>query len=146
MRWVGLAGLSSYTPEEQRQLSKALRKLNAYPVFVDPETLAQFTAYYVQVITPLLHNVFSCKRSPNVGSAALLEAYRVVNKSFADVVLGVCKGEPKALVLYNDDYFFLAPKLVAEKVSLRTGYFMHSSFPNYETFQVFPACQEVSRV
>eukprot|EP01022_Parablepharisma_sp_SALTPOND_P001069 TRINITY_DN105531_c1_g1_i1.p1 TRINITY_DN105531_c1_g1~~TRINITY_DN105531_c1_g1_i1.p1 ORF type:complete len:882 (+),score=77.02 TRINITY_DN105531_c1_g1_i1:683-3328(+) len=142
IKWVGLITLDEYTPEEQEQIRAEIEKYNAYPVFVDKKTLEDCTYYYDSVITPIFHNFVSYKNNTGLRNADLFQAYRNVNKAFASTILSVYKKDPRAMILFNDPYFLLAPRLISESESPHMGYFFHSPFPSYEVYRIFPAAQE----
>ena len=144
LKWVGLISTESYTAEEQEKIRVGIEQYNAYPVFVDKKVLDDFTSYYDSVVSPVFHNFISYKKNASARNAELLQSYRVVNKCFVEAVLTLYKKEPKAIVLFNDPYFLLAPKLVPEMENLHMGYFFHSPFPSCEIFRIFPSAHEVS--
>ncbi len=146
IKWVGLISLDTYTPEEQEQIRKGIEKYDAYPIFVDKKTMDDCTSYYDSVISPVFHNFVSYKQDSGVRNAKLFQAYRAMNKAFVDAVLAIYKKEPKAMILFNDPYFLLAPKMILESETPHIGYFFHSPFPSCEIFKIFPNVQEVTNV
>lgn len=144
LKWVGLIAQNIYTPQEQEQIRKGLENYDSYPVFVDEKTLKNFMNYYDYVITPVFHNFVSYKANSSVGEQEQLQAYRVMNQAFVDVVMSLYKKDTKSLILFNDPYFLLAPKLITELAQAHIGYFMHSPFPSYEIFRIIPLSLEVN--
>jgi len=131
-----------YTPEEQEKIRIGIEKYDAYPVFIDKKTLDDCTYYFDSVITPIFNNFVSYKKNLGVRDSNLYQAYRTVNKIFAEQVVSVYKKNPKSMVLFNDPYFLLAPQFVSDAVNPNMGFFFHSPFPSCEIFKIFPAAQE----
>jgi trehalose-6-phosphate synthase len=151
LKWVGLVSFENYTSEDQKLLREGLEKHGAYPVFLDHDTLTAFTQYYDYVMTPIFHNFVSYKKNPGVGEEKLLAAYEQLNRAVVEVVLSVLKKLPQAMILFNDPYFLLAPKMLSdldpkhypEVASAHMGYFIHTPFPSCEIFRIFPQSIEV---
>lgn len=151
MKWVGMIDYDGYSTEEQEQIKNEAEKYDAYPVFPDEQTLKDTTYYYDSVITPIFHNFVSYKDNAGVRNAELFQSYRNMNKEFIKVIIPIYKKYPKALILFNDPYFLLAPKLVYDALSSpkevfpetpHMGYFFHVPFSSYEVYRIFPAAKE----
>eukprot|EP00826_Nyctotherus_ovalis_P017110 TRINITY_DN1500_c0_g1_i3.p1 TRINITY_DN1500_c0_g1~~TRINITY_DN1500_c0_g1_i3.p1 ORF type:complete len:784 (-),score=250.70 TRINITY_DN1500_c0_g1_i3:158-2509(-) len=151
MKWVGMVGYDVYSAEEQELIKSEAEKYDAYPVFPDEQTLKNTTYYYDSVITPIFHNFAAYWNNANVRKVELFQSYRSMNKDFVKVIVPIYKKYPKAIILFNDPYFLLAPRLVHEALlsprevfpeTPHMGYFFHVPFSSYEVYRVFPAAQE----
>eukprot|EP00826_Nyctotherus_ovalis_P010991 TRINITY_DN1286_c0_g1_i13.p1 TRINITY_DN1286_c0_g1~~TRINITY_DN1286_c0_g1_i13.p1 ORF type:complete len:735 (-),score=192.46 TRINITY_DN1286_c0_g1_i13:151-2355(-) len=98
--------------------------------------------YYETVMNPIFLNFVSLDNNNEVRDDELFKAYRTMNQVFMSTVVSICAKNPKAMVLFNDPYFLLAPKMAPEVNPPRMGYFFHSPFPSYELYRIFPASQE----
>ena len=72
------------------------------------------------------------------------EAYRDVNRKFADVVLDEMAGAEHPIVLVQDYHFALVPRLIKEKrPDARVAIFWHIPWPNAEAFGICPWQREL---
>eukprot|EP00826_Nyctotherus_ovalis_P064619 TRINITY_DN9483_c0_g1_i1.p1 TRINITY_DN9483_c0_g1~~TRINITY_DN9483_c0_g1_i1.p1 ORF type:complete len:765 (+),score=210.71 TRINITY_DN9483_c0_g1_i1:746-3040(+) len=131
-----------YSKEEQEEIRKETAKYDSYPIFLDKEIIDNCTYYYDSVITPIFHNFVSHKNNTGLRDSELFQYYRKVNHTFVEYILAIHKKHPLALIIFNDPYFLLAPKIISKIATPRMGYFFHSPFPSYEVYRVFPAAQE----
>ena len=142
IKWVGLVSYDIYTPEEQEEIKKTIAKYDAYPIFLDKDVLEKTMKYYEAVMSPIFLNFVSLNNNNEVRDNELLQAYRTMNQVFMSTVLSVHNKNPGAMILFNDPYFLLAPKMAPEVHTPRMGYFFHSPFPSYELYRIFPSSQE----
>ncbi len=71
------------------------------------------------------------------------EAYRLVNRKFADAVLEEVDGEP-AIVFVQDYHFALLPRMLREaRPDMSIVHFWHIPWPNPEIFRVCPWKEEI---
>ncbi|MDD5439927.1 MAG: trehalose-6-phosphate synthase, partial [Candidatus Omnitrophica bacterium] len=72
------------------------------------------------------------------------EAYKTVNKKFAEAVLQEIKGIDEPNVLIQDYHFALLPAMIkAERPDARVAIFWHIPWPNPESFGICPWRKEV---
>jgi trehalose-6-phosphate synthase len=92
-----------------------------------------------QALWPLCHVVFTRP----VFRPEDWEAYREVNRIFADAVLEEAGGEP-VFVFIQDFHFGLLPRMLKERnPSLVTAQFWHIPWPNPEILRTFPWKEEL---
>eukprot|EP00831_Metopus_contortus_P051408 TRINITY_DN43152_c0_g1_i2.p1 TRINITY_DN43152_c0_g1~~TRINITY_DN43152_c0_g1_i2.p1 ORF type:complete len:395 (-),score=58.01 TRINITY_DN43152_c0_g1_i2:33-1217(-) len=139
IKWVGLITTQDYSSEEQEKIRTDLEKFGIYPVSIEKKILEDFTYYYDYVIFPLFHNFVSYRKNVDLSNAKYHQAYITVNQIFVETIVSIKKKIPKAMVLFNDPYFLLAPRILAkENLNNHIGYFFHSPFPSGEIFRVLP--------
>jgi alpha,alpha-trehalose-phosphate synthase [UDP-forming] len=102
-----------------------------------------YRGYYLgfanETLWPLCHAAFV---RPAFGEAAR-EAYRRVNRLFAEAVLEEAGGGP-AVVLVQDYHFALLPALLKERrPDLTVGQFWHIPWPPWEVFRTCPWRDEI---
>ncbi len=72
------------------------------------------------------------------------EAYRDVNRKFADAVLEEVAGQERPIVLVQDYHFALLPRLIKEqRPDVRVAIFWHIPWPNPEAFGICPWQREL---
>lgn len=142
IKWIGLINYNTYTPEEQKELTVELEKLGAYPVFLEKNVLEGASYYYESLIAPVFHNFVCYKKSTSIINVDAFQSFNNMNKGFVSKVLEVHKHFPEAMVIFNEPYFLLVPKLITKIEIPRMAYFFHSPFPSYEIFRMFPSGQE----
>ncbi|MFH1169455.1 MAG: trehalose-6-phosphate synthase [Chloroflexota bacterium] len=106
-------------------------------------TEAEVAGYYLglsnEALWPLCHVSFT----PPVFRESDWEAYKRVNRIFADAVLREAAGR-RAVVLVQDYHFALLSRLLKEKnPDLTVGQFWHIPWPNNEIFRTCPWRQEI---
>lgn len=106
-------------------------------------TKEQERAYYYGLsnegLWPLCHVTFT----PPVFRPSDWEAYRRVNRQFADVVLQEA-GDKPTFVFIQDYHFCLLPRMLkTANANLIVAQFWHIPWPNREVFRVFPWKEEL---
>jgi len=92
-----------------------------------------------QALWPLCHVTFT----PPVFKESDWEAYKRVNRIFADAVLDEV-ADRKAVVLVQDYHFALLSRLIKEqKPGLTVGQFWHIPWPTHEIFRTCPWPEEI---
>jgi trehalose 6-phosphate synthase/phosphatase len=109
------------------------------PVYIEPDL---YETYYNglgnDALWPLLHYETGHVRF----QPAAWEAYRTVNRAFADAILEVAEDDD--LVWVHDYHLFLLPKMLREaNPRLRIGFFLHVPFPSSEIFRQLPVRAEL---
>jgi trehalose 6-phosphate synthase len=88
---------------------------------------------------PLCHAAYTRPRF----EAEHWEAYRLVNRKFAEAVLEEVNGEP-AVVFVQDYHFALLPSMLRQaRPDLTIAHFWHIPWPNPEIFRVCPCKEEI---
>ncbi len=134
--WVGWAGSSGVAPAPFEHDG-----LKLHPV---PLSRADLQLYYEGfsngTLWPLYHDVIAQPEYHRIW----WEAYRSVNRRFADAVIEVA--EPNALVWIHDYQLQLVPGLLREaRPDLRIGFFLHIPFPAREIFLRLPWRTSIAR-
>lgn len=133
--------MEAQTSEEEKKLSIILAEHNCYPVFADKKLVENFTKFYDYIINPIFHNFNPCSDGLEEDSKELLNAYKTINQIFVKRILDLCQSE--SIVLFNDGYFLLAPKMLVDKQpNITLGYFMHSPFPSYDIYRQLPFAEK----
>jgi len=92
-----------------------------------------------EALWPLCHVTFT----PPVFRESDWEAYKAVNRIFADAVLQEIAGRP-ALVLVQDYHFALLSRMIKEQnPGLTVGQFWHIPWPMHEVFRTCPWQEEI---
>jgi trehalose 6-phosphate synthase len=102
--------------------------------------------FYNVVANPMLwfaqHYLWSLALSPNVDHGlhhAWAEGYAVVNRGFADAVVGELRREPDAAVFFHDYHLYVVPTLVREEAPDATlSHFVHVPWPQPDYWRVLP--------
>ena len=141
VRWVGWPGGDVPADRWATVRAQLDQQAQATPVFLSAE---EVTHYYHGFsngsLWPLLHDL----PTRFAFETGWWEAYQVVNRRFADVVLEVIGDDPDALVWVHDYQLMLLPSILRERrPDLRIGFFLHTPFPPYETFRYLPRRAEV---
>jgi len=142
IKWIGLINYNTFTPEEQKELTTELEKLDAYPVFLEKKVLKGASYYYESLVAPIFHNFIYHTKTPSIINSEALQSFKSMNIGFVSKVLEVHKHFPDSMILFNEPYFLLAPKLITKFEIPRMAYFFHCPFPSYDIFRIFPACRE----
>ena len=117
IKWIGLISYESYTSEEQEEIKTEIAQYNAYPVFVEKDTLDKAMNYYESVINPIFLN-FALLNNKKISNNDFFQAYRAINQNFMATVLSVYKKSSNPIILFNDPYFLLSPKFAPDRKSV----------------------------
>lgn len=131
--WLGVA---DFKKEVWQSIDKASinSKFIIEPLFVDK---GLYDLYYDKfsntVIWPLFHYFPSYAEYHDVS----FEAFKEVNKIFADKIIGTAKRGDEIWI--HDYHLMLLPRLIKEKrPDLKVGFFLHIPFPSYEIIKLIP--------
>ena len=132
--WIGWSGRPSDTEEENEPLPSSIDWTALREV---PLTSQEVTDYYEgfcnAAIWPLYHDAVV----PPLYEREKFEAYRIVNRRFADVVAS--QAGRGATVWVHDYQLQLVPKMLREmRPDLHIGFFLHIPFPPVELFMQLP--------
>ena len=71
-------------------------------------------------------------------------AYKKINGRFAEVLLSEIKGVERPLIIINEYYFTLLPRLIkAGRPDARVGIFWHTPWPSAEAFSICPQRKDI---
>ena len=138
--WIGWPGDESrLTPSQRREARKGMREQRLAPVSL---TLQEIRGYYEGfsngVLWPVFHHLLD--RIPL--DSRDWQAYREVNRKFADVVAREYRSGD--LVWVHDYQLALVPALLRKRLpGARIGFFLHIPFPAREMFRVLPWRREL---
>ena len=134
--WVGYPGA-----DPSDAIKRELDERNLVPVDLDPQDYNDYyEGYSNDAIWPLFHYF------TEFGSFVpeQFEAYKRVNRRFADVVCDVA--EPGDAVWVHDYHLMLLPRMLRDRgLDVKIGFFLHIPFPADETFRILPQRVEILR-
>ncbi|MEO0124299.1 MAG: bifunctional alpha,alpha-trehalose-phosphate synthase (UDP-forming)/trehalose-phosphatase [candidate division WOR-3 bacterium] len=133
--WIGWPGISIENHEQQKKLTLLLSsKYNAFPVYINEETMDQFYhGFCNKLIWPLFHYFPSYATYDE----KFWDYYKKVNQIFADYVLKIV--QPNDIIWIHDYHLMLLPGLIREKlINAAIGFFLHIPFPSFELFRLLP--------
>ena len=134
--WVGYPGA-----DPSDAIRRELDERNLVPVDLDPQDYNDYyEGYSNDAIWPLFHYF------TEFGSFVpeQFEAYKRVNRRFADVVCDVA--EPGDAVWVHDYHLMLLPRMLRDRgLDVKIGFFLHIPFPADETFRILPQRVEILR-
>ena len=134
--WVGYPGA-----DPSDDIRRELDERNLVPVDLDPQDYNDYyEGYSNDAIWPLFHYF------TEFGSFVpeQFEAYKRVNRRFADVVCDVA--EPGDAVWVHDYHLMLLPRMLRDRgLDVKIGFFLHIPFPADETFRILPQRVEILR-
>jgi trehalose 6-phosphate synthase/phosphatase len=134
LNWIGWPG-GEVADDKRAEVERALRdEHGCVPVFLSAaEAEAHYEGFSNSSLWPLLHYMPDRFRY----QPQWWEAYREVNKRFAERVLSVAKGDE--IVWVHDYQLMLLPAMLREaNPRLRVGFFLHTPVPSYEVFRCHP--------
>jgi len=134
--WIGYPG---ETPDEHASGLLAERRL--VPVAIPA---ADYRAYYQGYANSALWPLCSYLIERCSFSEPQFEAYRRVNRLFADVV---AEHAAEAETVWIHDYhLMLLPQMLRERLPhARIGFFLHIPFPSSEVFRILPQREQILR-
>lgn len=139
--WIGWAGVASdeideITAEKIKDLSI---KEKCVPV---PLTHQELDDYYFGFSNRVLWPLFHYFSEYADYQESFWEAYKKVNKKFAEIILENLNESDKIWV--HDYQLLLVPQLIKEKrPDVSVGFFLHIPFPSYEIFRTLPWREEI---
>ena len=142
-QWYGWPGLEVPGSDIEPLTQKLLDEHGAHPVFI-ADSLADrhYNGFCNSVLWPLFHyHQEDIKFNDDTW-----DAYKTVNKLFADAILkDVQDGD---LIWVHDYHLMLLPELLRQGLNAagkkaKIGYFLHTPFPNSEIFRILPCRREL---
>lgn len=139
--WIGWTGLVNEEISEtiKPEINKALKEANCIDVPLSAEEVELFYfGFSNKTIWPLFHYFTEFAEYDKTN----WEAYKLVNKKFADKVVEVAKPGDKVWV--QDYQLLLVPQLIKEqRQDIDIGFFLHIPFPSFEVFRILPWRKEI---
>ena len=141
-KWVGWPGKAIDDEWEQEAVRKDLAETGLVPIFLTTQEIDDFYGGFSnKVIWPHFHYF---TQYTDYTHGAYWEAYRAVNRKFADAVLDLL--EPGDTVWVHDYQLLLLPGYIRERAPAASiGFFLHIPFPSYEIFRILPWREELLR-
>lgn len=133
INWVGVA---DFKKDSWSKVSDnfSVSGISVSPLFVERTTYkAYYDGFSNGVLWPLFHYFpsYAEYREEN------FEAYRTVNRQFADAIAEIA--EQGDQIWIHDYHLLLLPKLLKElRPELTVGFFLHIPFPSYEILKLIP--------
>jgi trehalose 6-phosphate synthase/phosphatase len=132
----GLAG-PEYVPTKKKfkqKSQKNWKKEHCSPVFISEELIS---LYYDGFSNATLWPLFHYFTQFTIFDETYWEAYKTVNKLFADEIIAQAKQGDTVWV--HDYQLLLVPQMIKEqRPDIHIGFFLHIPFPSYEVFRVLP--------
>ncbi|MBS0010134.1 MAG: bifunctional alpha,alpha-trehalose-phosphate synthase (UDP-forming)/trehalose-phosphatase [Bacteroidales bacterium] len=134
--WFGWPGFGEEDVSQKfkNKTGKALDKERCRPVYIEKDDIElYYSGFSNKTIWPLFHYFMQYA----VFEDKYWEAYKGVNRKFADEILKIIK--PGDRVWIHDYHLMLLPKLIRDEApDVSIGFFLHIPFPSYELFRVLP--------
>ena len=132
--WLGWPGASIDDEHKESIKEIAATRFNAYPVFVQEETMEAFYhGFCNKTIWPLFHYFPSYV----VYESESWESYREVNQYFCDAIMEVLR--PSDILWIHDYHLMLLPRMIRQRMpDVPIGFFLHIPFPSFELFRLLP--------
>lgn len=134
--WIGWSGIDrdTLTDEQKDKVDAALLREKCIDVQLNQEEVElYYEGFSNKTIWPLFHYFNQYVKYEE----DQWQAYRDVNKKFADVIAENMEGVDKVWV--HDYHLLLLPELVKKQFPNATiGFFLHIPFPSYELFRILP--------
>lgn len=128
--WIGWPGIASdkLTSKDKQQIVEELAKQNCSPVFLTQKQIDEFyNGYSNAALWPLFHGL-----RHKAGTQKWWEAYRKVNREFAEAALNI--SESGGRIWVHDYQLMLVPNLMRQgRQDITIGFFLHIPFPPAKT-------------
>jgi trehalose 6-phosphate synthase/phosphatase len=140
-QWIGWSGVdkNQLTKDQVNIVNEALEAEGCIDVnLTSDEVELYYEGFSNKTLWPLFHyfNQFV------VYEEEQWEAYKLVNRKFADVIADNIKGVD--YIWIHDYHLLLLPQLIKERFPKVTiGFFLHIPFPSYELFSILPWRNEI---
>jgi len=137
--WIGWPGQEITDDWERASVRRDLSKDGLIPVFLSQEDIKlYYEGFSNKSIWPHFH-YFTQYTNYNDD---YWEAYKKVNRQFADAVLKELREDD--LVWVHDYQLMLLPAMIREEFpNISIGFFLHIPFPSYEIFRILPWREEI---
>jgi trehalose 6-phosphate synthase/phosphatase len=140
LKWIGWPGAEIADPCRQRDTEQLLgEQFGCAPVFLSAEEIqGSYEGFSNSSLWPLLHYMPTRFRY----EPQWWEHYQNVNQRFAQKVLE-CAADGDLVWVHDYQLMLLPAMLRAANPSLKTGFFLHTPFPSYETIRCHPRRDEL---
>lgn len=139
--WVGWSGLTEEQIPEgmQEQVTRAVEDANCLEVPLSAEEHDRYySGFSNKTIWPLFHYFTQFTEFDKQN----WEAYKSVNRKFADKIIKTLKKGDKVWV--HDYQLLLLPQMIKSKMpDVTVGFFLHIPFPSFEVFRILPRRDEI---
>lgn len=135
-KWIGWPGIVSEELDdaERASVTKHLQKQNCYPIFL---TQAEVDGFYNGYSNGVLWPIFHHLPLESGDTAENWEAYRAVNKRFADETLALSRASDNIWI--HDYQLLLTPEMLRiARPKQHIGFFLHIPWPSYEDLSQTP--------
>ena len=139
--WIGWSGVdkNQLSQKQLKSVNDALKREECVDVNLTQEEVElYYEGFSNKTVWPLFHyfNQFVEYEEEQ------WEAYKQVNRKFADVIAENIKGVDKIWV--HDYHLLLLPQMIKERFpKITVGFFLHIPFPSYELFRILPWRNEI---
>jgi len=132
--WIGWPGKDIRNDWEQEAVRKDLAAQDLVPVFLSKrEIKLYYEGFSNKTIWPHFHYFTQF----TTYDESYWEAYKSVNRKFADVVIPHI--QPGDMVWVHDYQLLLVPEMIRQAhPNISIGFFLHIPFPSYEVFRILP--------
>ncbi|MDB5184829.1 MAG: hypothetical protein JWN38_637 [Candidatus Saccharibacteria bacterium] len=134
-KWIGWPGMpcDELTQKHREQIIKELAKRHCVPVFLTKQQVDDFySGYSNSLLWPLIHNLPRTEPGPRI-HARWWKTYRQVNELFAAETMPYTSST--STIWVHDYQLMLVPELLRNELpNNHIGFFLHTPFPNYRTF------------
>ena len=137
--WIGWAGISANSKEEETNISQLLHKEQCLPIFLDDYLIENFyDGFSNTTLWPLFHYFTQFTEFKE----SFWSAYKRVNEIFADIIIE--NAEENDTVWVHDYQLLLLPNILKERrPDLSIGFFLHIPFPSFEVLRILPWREEI---
>jgi len=132
--WIGWPGKSVTDDWEKESIRRDLQRRDLFPVFLEAEEVdLYYRGFSNKTVWPHFHYFTQF----TTYSEEYWEAYRKVNRKFADAVIQQLRDDD--MVWVHDYQLMLVPAMIREAFpQISIGFFLHIPFPSYEIFRILP--------
>lgn len=132
--WIGWPGAYIDNEKIRQIIVKDLEQQNLYPVMLNQYEIEHYyDGFSNDTLWPLFHYFPSYAHYKQQD----WDAYRQVNRKFADAILE--KAAANDIIWIQDYQLMLVPEMIrAERPDVSIGFFQHIPFPSYEVFRLIP--------
>jgi trehalose 6-phosphate synthase/phosphatase len=142
LEWFGWPGeIDTDLIDSEKLTQKLKEEFNAVPIFLKKiQANRHYLGFSNKVLWPILHYLPS-----NVDyDLKDWEAYKAVNKIFADKIIEAIGDDENAYVWIHDYQLMLVPAMIREKCpNAKIGFFLHIPFTAPEVFKAVPHRDEL---
>ena len=138
--WIGWPGINlEEIKNETNTVEARLQAESCHPVSLSEEDIEDYYhGFSNNTIWPLFHYF----PQNATYSEDLWQAYKRVNKTFADTVVGLYQDDD--IIWVHDYQLMMLPQLLRQRLpKAKIGFFLHIPFPSFEIFRMLPWRREI---